>query len=60
MILAGRVMGWFVYMIEASDGSLYTGVTTQGQKTGENSLPTRPSRPQQRPEKGGGNQEINT
>ena len=21
-------MGWFVYMIEASDGSLYTGVTT--------------------------------
>jgi len=28
MILAGRVMGWFVYMIEASDGSLYTGVTT--------------------------------
>lgn len=21
-------MGWFVYMIEASDGSLYTGITT--------------------------------
>jgi putative endonuclease len=23
-----REMAWFVYMIEASDGSLYTGVTT--------------------------------
>ena len=23
-----RFMGWFVYMIRASDGSLYTGVTT--------------------------------
>ena len=25
-------MGWFVYMIEASDGSLYTGVTTDVQR----------------------------
>jgi len=23
-----RFMGWYVYIIEASDGSLYTGVTT--------------------------------
>jgi putative endonuclease len=23
-----HLMGWFVYMIRASDGSLYTGVTT--------------------------------
>jgi len=28
MISGERVMGWFVYIIEASDGSLYTGVTT--------------------------------
>ena len=25
-------MGWFVYMIEASDGSLYTGITTDVQR----------------------------
>ena len=25
-------MGWFVYMIKASDGSLYTGVTTDVQR----------------------------
>jgi len=28
MVLMERVMGWHVYIIEASDGSLYTGVTT--------------------------------
>ena len=25
-------MGWYVYMIEASDGSLYTGITTDVQR----------------------------
>lgn len=28
MVSVERAMGWFVYIIEASDGSLYTGVTT--------------------------------
>ncbi len=28
MISVGCAVGWFVYIIEASDGSLYTGVTT--------------------------------
>jgi putative endonuclease len=28
MYSAEHAMGWFVYVIEASDGSLYTGVTT--------------------------------
>jgi len=28
MVSMERAMGWFVYIIEASDGSLYTGVTT--------------------------------
>jgi putative endonuclease len=28
MVSAERAMGWFVYIIEATDGSLYTGVTT--------------------------------
>jgi len=28
MDLMEHFMGWFVYMIRASDGSLYTGVTT--------------------------------
>jgi putative endonuclease len=28
MVPAERVMGWYVYIIEASDSSLYTGVTT--------------------------------
>jgi putative endonuclease len=28
MISVGCAVGWFVYIIEASDGSLYTGVAT--------------------------------
>jgi predicted GIY-YIG superfamily endonuclease len=28
MVPAEHEMGWYVYIIEASDGSLYTGVTT--------------------------------
>jgi putative endonuclease len=30
--IAEREMAWFVYMIEASDRSLYTGVTTDVQR----------------------------
>ena len=38
-------MGWFVYMIKASDGSLYTGVTTDVQRRfSEHSTPEKGAR----------------